>query len=476
MIELKQEHGRGGRDSVWYFPGAVGRMRQDCRGKGLMRVVRLVRDGCSGMVAECGGLRGLSWWCRAAVVFWLLVLAGCGGTGSAGNSQQQRSVTSDMSWQQIESRGVNSVVRVAMWDGDPLINQYMAGWVGQRMQQYGVTLEFVPLHGQQLVNRLLVDVESGRQAGELDVVWINGETFFQLRQMQALWGPFVDRLPNAALLNLADDQIRLDFQRPIDGYECPWGTVQQALIHHAERVRTPPGTLSELTDWIKQHPGRFTFDSGFTGLTFLKSVLLQFAEDSDDFSGAYNEAVYRRAADRLWAWVREVRPHLWRGGQTFPQDVAQLHALLLSGEVDFSMSNNDGEVENKVREGILPDSARGYVPVFGSIRNTHYLGIPRNSTNHAGALLLINFLISEEAQAEKLRSEVWGDGTVLDTARLTAPWVARFATADQRERVPSRAELRRRALAEPAAEVMLRLHQELRSEILDSGESAAGQP
>ncbi len=129
-----------------------------------------------------------------------------------------------------------------------------------------------------------------------------------------------------------------------------------------------------------------------------------------------------------------------------------------------------------MREGILPESARGYVPVFGSIRNTHYLGIPRNSTNHAGALLLINFLISEEAQAEKLRSEVWGDGTVLDTARLTAPWDARFATADQRERVPSRAELRRRALAEPAAEVMLRLHQELRSEILDSGESAAGQP
>ncbi len=441
---------------------------------------RLVRDGLVGMAVECGRSASARW-CKAVLCGWLLVLAGCGdgtgaGTGSAASSQQ-RAVVADMSWLQVESRGANSTVRVAMWDGDPLINQYMSGWVAQRMQQQsGVTLEFVPLHGQQLVNRLLVDVESGRQAGELDVVWINGETFFQLRQMQALWGPFVERLPNAALLNLADDQIRLDFQQPIDGYECPWGTVQQALIYHADRVKTPPGTLSELTDWIRQHPGRFTFDVGFTGLTFLKAVLLQFAEDPADFAGPYNDASYRRAADRLWAWVRDVRPHLWRGGQTFPQDVAQLHALLLSGEVDFSMSNNDGEVDNKVREGILPDSARGYVPQFGSLRNTHYLGIPKNSTNHAGALLLINFLISVEAQAEKLRSEVWGDGTVLDMARMAAPWDARFAAADQRMRVPSRAELRRRALAEPAAEVMLRLHQELRSEILDGSASAAGQP
>lgn len=81
-----------------------------------------------------------------------------------------------------------------------------------------------------------------------------------------------------------------------------------------------------------------------------------------------------------------------------------------------------------------------------------------------------------EAQAEKLRSDVWGDGTVLDTSRLVAPWDARFAAADRRVRVPSRAELRQRALAEPAAEVMLNLHRELRSEILDGSGSAAGQP
>lgn len=455
---------------VWYFGWAECRMVREWGGGGRWSLVWCIGMGCGVLFSRrtfwrmcgCGGL---------------LLLSGCDSGGVTGQSAAGRLVSAAASWQQIESNGAGSTVRIAMWDGDPLINQYMSGWVASELRQrYGLQLEFVPLNGQQLVNRMLVDVEAGRTVGELDVVWINGETFFQLREMQALWGPFVERLPHAGLLNLSDPQVQLDFQQPTGGYECPWGTVQQALIYRADRVQRPPETLSELTDWIEGHPGRFTFDVSFTGLTFLKALLLQFADSPRDFSGAFNESVYRAAADRLWAWVRRVQPHLWRGGTTFPQDVAQLHALMLSGEVDFSMSNNDGEVDNKVREGILPESARAWVPEFGSIRNSHYLGIPKNSANPAGALLLINFLISPEAQAEKLSSEVWGDGTVLDVARLSPEWQVRFAAADKRVRVASRAELSRRALTEPAAEVMLRLHQELRSEILNGSPSAAGQP
>jgi putative spermidine/putrescine transport system substrate-binding protein len=415
--------------------------------------------------------------CGLASCGWLL-LAGCGKSSRESQTEATGArITVDSSWSQVQSAGANSTVRIAMWDGDPLINQYMAGWVAEQVQrQHGLRLEFVPLNGQQLVNRMLVDVESGRAVGELDVVWINGETFFQLRQMRALWGPFTACLPNAALLNLSDPSIALDFQLPTDGYECPWGSVQQAWIYHAERVTRPPQTLTELTAWIQQHPGRFTFDVSFTGLTFLKSLLLQFADEPEQFSGRFDEVGYRRAADRLWEWVRLVRPQLWREGRTFPQDVAQLHALLLAGEVDFSMSNNDGEVDNKVREGILPAAAQAYVPEFGSIRNSHYLGIAQNSANPAGAMLLINFLISPEAQLEKQRAEVWGDGTVLDVPRLSTEWQVRFAAAEQRERVPARSELRQRARTEPPAEVMLRLHQELRREILETATGSEQRP
>ena len=54
------------------------------------------------------------------------------------------------------------------------------------------------------------------------------------------------------------------------------------------------------------------------------------------------------------------------------------------------------------------------------------MGIPFNAPNAAGAMVLANFLISPEAQLEKQRGEVWGDGTVLDIGRLPAPWPSRF--------------------------------------------------
>jgi ABC-type uncharacterized transport system YnjBCD substrate-binding protein len=63
----------------------------------------------------------------------------------------------------------------------------------------------------------------------------------------------------------------------------------------------------------------------------------------------------------------------------------------------------------------------------GTIANTHYVGIPFNAPNPAGAMVLADFLLSPEAQLEKQRGDVWGDSTVLDVGALPPPWPARFA-------------------------------------------------
>ena len=81
-------------------------------------------------------------------------------------------------------------------------------------------------------------------------------------------------------------------------------------------------------------------------------------------------------------------------------------------------------------------------------------------------MVLINHLISPEAQWKKALPAVWGDGTVLDTDRLPPPWPQRFGQLEGRTRVPPREELARDALLEPAPELMLRLHADFRREII----------
>ena len=372
------------------------------------------------------------------------------------------------SWSDIEARAEGTTVNMAMWTGDPAVNRYMRGYVDSTLQVgYGIDLTISSAQGPQIVSMLMTEQEAGRARSEFDLLWINGETFYQLRQIDALYGPFLDALPNRRLLDLDNRFINTDFQQPIDGYEAPWGNVQFMLITDTTRVPDPPRTRAELEAWVQEHPGRFTFDVTFAGMTFLKALLIDIAGGEEVLAGPFDEAAYERYSAQLWDYVRRLQPHLWKQGETFPQGVAQVHQLFATGEVDFTMSNNDGEVDNKVDQGLFPETARAYVPDFGSIQNSHYLGIPARSVDKAAALVAINVLISPEAQARKLRPTVWGDGTVLDRDALPAPWPSRFAEAAAREHAPSRASIQDRALAELAPEYMIRLYDDFRREIIE---------
>lgn len=318
-----------------------------------------------------------------------------------------------------------------MWRGDSAINRYVDGWIAPRMREaYGIEVRAVEGQGAELVNALVTEREAGGgRAGSASLMWINGETFAQMQSEHLLSGPWADRLPNASLVDAASPIIGRDFEQPTAGFESPWGTVQFALIFDPARTPEPPRSIPALGEWIRRHPGRFTHDQQFTGITFLKTLMYGLAGGVSYFQGGFDEGAYQRGRDRLFAWLREVRPSFWRQGTTYPPDVAAMHRLFANREIDFSMSNNQNEVVTKVRQGILPPGARALLFDEGTIANAHYVGIPFNAPNPAGALVLANLLLSPEAQLEKQRGDVWGDGTVLNVSRLPAPWPDRFASA-----------------------------------------------
>jgi putative spermidine/putrescine transport system substrate-binding protein len=147
--------------------------------------------------------------------------------------------------------------------------------------------------------------------------------------------------------------------------------------------------------------------------------------------------------------------------------VAQLHQLFAAGEIDFTMSNNDGEVDNKVLQGLFPGTARAFVLEGGTIQNSHFLGIVKRAAHPEGAKLVINFLISPEAQLQKLQPAVWGDGTILNVPQLAEPWPARFAAVPGRRFSPPRAEIQPLALEELEPRYMIRISDDFRKEILE---------
>ncbi|MCF8243793.1 MAG: ABC transporter substrate-binding protein [Saprospiraceae bacterium] len=399
---------------------------------------------------------------RTIFLFTALFLVACN------DSPQQPTDPATLTWEQTLQQAQGSTVHLMMWQGDPLINAYMQQYVAPAVkEQFGITLETASGQGNVIVQTLMTEMEAGKSNSELDLAWINGETFYQLRQIDALFGPWTDRLPNAQFIDFQNPFINTDFQQPVGGYECPWGNVQMAVIYNSEFVKEPPRTREALADFVKTHPGKFTFDTQFTGLTFLKSLLIDIAGGGTALHGDFDEKKYLQSSALLWDYLREIKPFLWKNGKTYPDAVAPMHQLFANGELWFTMSNNDCEVDSKVLQGLFPTTARAYVPDFGSIQNSHYMGIPKLSGNKAGAMVVANFLISPEAQFKKQDPSVWGDGTVLDLSKLPGDWKQQFENLPTRKYAQPRSELQKHALRELAPEYMIRLAKDFREQIIN---------
>ncbi|MCB0561600.1 MAG: ABC transporter substrate-binding protein [Lewinellaceae bacterium] len=401
-------------------------------------------------------------------ITWILLLSAlfiwsCGRENQAGSTEDLAS----LSWEQVEAKGRGSTVNLMMWPGDPLINAYMQDYVRPALkEQFEIDLQIANGQGSIIVQNLMAELQAGKPDSELDLMWINGETFYQLRQLGALFGPWTDKLPNARYIDFDNPFIGVDFQQPANGFECPWGNVQMVMIYDSLKVADPPQDREALLDFVQAHPGRFTFDNQFTGLTFLKILLIDIAGGPGSLNGPFDEAKYNIYAPQLWAYIRQLKPYLWKEGRTYPEGVAPMHQMFANGELWFTMSNNDCEVDNKILQGLFPESARAYVWQAGTIQNSHYMGISRYSPNKAGAMVVCNFLISPEAQYKKQDPAVWGDGTVLAMDQLPEEWREKFRALPNRRYAPARPEIQDKALMELAPEYMIRLAEDFRKEII----------
>ena len=404
---------------------------------------------------------------NGAHITWMLLIllfAACESTDKG----KEKSSLDYSDWATVEAVGDSSEVNMMMWQGDPLINDYMQDYVIPEVKErYHIDLEISPGQGSEIVSLIMSEQEVGVEESQLDLMWINGETFYQLRQLNALYGPFTHFLPNDSLVDWENPFIAEDFQQEVGGMECPWGNVQLAFIYDSARVESPPKSFSKIEDYVKAHPGKFTIPTEFTGMTILKSWLISIASEKE-LSGEFDPKAYEKYSKILWERINGMKQYFWKQGKTFPGELSQLHQLFANGEVDFTFSNNDSEADNKIIQGLFPASAKAYVPAPGTIQNSHYLGIPENSSNKPAAMLVANFMISPEAQFEKAQPEVWGDGTVLDVDRLKPEWKEKFGKIPSRRHGPSRKEIDANAYQEIAPEYMIRLYEDFRKYVIDA--------
>ncbi|AFQ43411.1 ABC transporter substrate-binding protein [Desulfosporosinus meridiei] len=355
-----------------------------------------------------------------------LFLAGC--SQAQNKSDPAAAATSTdllkANWDEVASQAKGQTVNMYMWGGSESINRYMDEWVAPRLKEdYEVTLHRAPVNDiNDTVNKLLAEKQVNKKEGSVDLIWINGENFKNAKEQDLLWGSFDKQLPNFnQYIDANAPDIKDDFGLPTEGLEAPWGKAQFVFIYDSNKIKTPPTSLAQLADWVKQNPGKFTYPAppDFTGSAFIRQALYE-------TTGGYQQYMKPLDADSLtpklsplWNYLNSMETSLWREGKTYPESLAKLDQLYANGEVWMTMGYDPARASNEIKKGTFPASTRTFVLEAGTLANTHYLSIPFNSTHQAGAMVAINFMLSPEAQIAKFDPLNWGEDMSLDLEKLS---------------------------------------------------------
>ena len=345
-----------------------------------------------------------------------LALAACGSDEESSGGGQASGPKSD-GFAQVQQEARGQTVRWWMFGGDDRINGYVDDVVKPAAKRAGVTLEQVRVGDTaDAVQRVVAQKRAGKTSGgAVDLIWINGENFAAGKEAGLWLKDWVSALPSAKFIDFEDPTIARDFQVPVEGQEAPWSRAAFAFAHDTAKVQEPPRDFDALLAYAKENPGRFTYPAppDFTGSAFVRQVVAAKGED-----GAF-------------AYLKALKPLMYRKGETFPKSVAELDDLFANGEVDFTMSYETNFVAAQVRRKTFPRTTRPFVIGKGALVNVSYVTIPADAKHQAGAKVVADLLMSPALQAAKADPEVLGIDTVLDADRLPAGERAKFEASEK---------------------------------------------
>jgi len=192
-------------------------------------------------------------------------------------------------------------------------------------------------------------------------------------------------------------------------YSMPYRFSQVLLAYNSEKVKESevPKTFADLVKWIKAHPGQFVYcrpDKGGSGGNFVSRAIYEVnGKDPSLFKADnYDAAKVKEQFDKGWALLRELHPFIYDNG-SYPAGNVPVLGLLGNESVSMISAWSDQSIQ-AIEQGTLPASTKLVqlqdLPFPGGYA---YGSIPKNAKHVEGALLLANFVLSEEVQTSVLK-------------------------------------------------------------------------
>ena len=262
--------------------------------------------------------------------------------------------------------------------------------------QYTAELQFM-LSGtgaQSMTDMLNAAYQAKQTNTDYDLVDFSGD---DLSKMVSLIGEesFVKldetKIPNRANI-AAKSSVAPDYVQPYRGTTV-------ILAYDSATVPEPPKTMDELVSWMKEHPGRFAYNTpgtGGAGDSFARTSVYNFLDPEAITS---DDHAWTEQWDEGFQFLKDIHPYMYASGGSvvYPNKNQGSLDLLNQGEIDMCPNWADMVLSQRAA-GELKDTIKiaQIDPAFtGSLQT---LAIPTIGSNEAGACAFINYMCSDQAQ------------------------------------------------------------------------------
>lgn len=247
---------------------------------------------------------------------------------------------------------------------------------------------------QGLFERVVAAKKAGQSDTDYDVIELGGDEIS--RYVEEGGEDFFVALDKSKIENIKNLKVESSFRNDL---VVPYRGTTVVLAYNSDTVPEPPKTTEELYKWIKDHPGRFAYNtpgSGGAGGSFVTTSVYNLMDESALTS---TDPANKEKWSKGFELLKELHPFMYKssGKVVYPNKNQGTLDLLANKEVDMIPAWADMTI-TQIKNGTLPDSIKitQLSPSFTGSAVT--LGIPSIGSNQDGAYAFINYMISPEAQ------------------------------------------------------------------------------
>ena len=186
-------------------------------------------------------------------VIMVLSMTACGSGSESDEAVPE--VAEDATFEELVEAAKGTTVTFYGWGGNDDLNAWLDDYFAPRMKEkYDITMERVPMNIEDILSQLQGEITAGKEDGDIDMIWINGENFKTCKENNMLYGPFAEKLPNyQTYIDAEDEENQADFCYPIEGYEAPYGKAQLVMITDTAVTDEFPANTEELMEFCKKY-------------------------------------------------------------------------------------------------------------------------------------------------------------------------------------------------------------------------------